>query len=90
MLRRLSLWFLGQNKCIVFKSYWILKLMEKKLKALEMIARLKSFKFVGVHFDEFVAWEHHMNSNINKVSSANYELNQLKKFRKTIYNSLVK
>ena len=55
----------------------------------------KSFKFVGVHLDEYVTWEHHINHVINKVSSANYALNQLKKILpiniiKSIYNSLVK
>jgi hypothetical protein len=55
----------------------------------------KSFKFVGVHLDEFLTWEHHINHVINKISSSNFALNQIKKIvprniRKTVYNSLVK
>ena len=36
---------------------------------------LKSFKFVGVHLDENMSWEHHINHVINKISSSNYALN---------------
>ena len=55
----------------------------------------KSFKFVGIHLDEFLTWEHHINHVINKISSSNFALNQIKKIipmniRKTVYNSLVK
>ena len=59
-----------------------IKIGGEKIESIGNDCKIKSFKFVSVHFNEFVAWEHHINFNINKVSSANYELNQLKKFRK--------
>ena len=53
--------------------------------------------YVGVHLDEYFLSNLGKNINhvINKVSSANFALNQLKKIlplniTKTIYNSLVK
>ena len=47
-----------------------------------------SFKFVGVHLDEFMTWEHHVNHVVNKISSANFTLNQLKRFYLLIFAKL--
>jgi hypothetical protein len=39
----------------------------------------KSFKFVGVHLDETLNWEYHINHVNNKLLSAIYAINQVKK-----------
>ncbi len=54
----------------------------------------KSFKFVGVHLDEFLNWNEHTKMVKNKVSSSLYALNQIKnvlpsKTLKTIYSSMI-
>ncbi len=54
----------------------------------------KSFKFVGISLDELLNWNQHINNVNNKISSALYALNQVKKILpmktlKTIYNSIL-
>ena len=54
----------------------------------------KSFKFVGISIDELLNWNQHINNVNNKISSALYALNQVKKILpmktlKTIYNSIL-
>ena len=53
----------------------------------------KSFKFVGLHLDEYLSWNHQINHVYSKLSSGNYAIAQSKNFlplkiRKTLYNSL--
>ena len=53
-----------------------------------------NFKSVGVQFDEFLTWEHHINHVAKRISSSIFALNQAKKFlplniRLTLHNSLV-
>jgi len=72
-----------------------IKIGDQEVERIGNDCNIKSFKFVGVHLDEYITWDKHVNHVINKVSSANFALNQLKKIlplniRKTIYNSLVK
>ena len=40
----------------------------------------KSFKFVGISIDELLNWNQHINNVNNKISSALYALNQVKKY----------
>ena len=52
-----------------------------------------SFKFVGLHLDEFLSWNKHAESVRKKISSATFALAKLKKtlpshIKYTIYNSL--
>ena len=110
-LEKAKLWFqanklslnVAKTKFMVFRTKQmqcvqdslVIKIGGEKIERIGNDCNIKSFKFVGVHLDEFITWEHHINSVINKVSSANFVLNQLKKFvptkiRKSIYNSLVK
>jgi len=54
----------------------------------------KSFKFVGIHLDEILNWEQHLNHVNSKLASANYALNQVKrilpcKTLKTIYTTMM-
>ena len=53
----------------------------------------ESFKFVGVHLDENLNWNHHLKAVKNKASSAVSALSSVKNFlpsniKLTIYNSL--
>lgn len=110
-LERAKIWFqsnklslnISKTKYIVFRTNRManvnpefkITIGDREVERIGNDCNLKSFKFVGVHLDENMSWEHHINHVINKISSSNYALNQLKKFvpisiRKTIYNSLVK
>ena len=53
----------------------------------------KFFKFVGVHLDEHLTWQYHINHVRGKAASANYALSKLRNLlpmnvKYTIYNSL--
>ena len=55
----------------------------------------KSFKFVGIHLDEFLTWEYHIEKVRNKLASANFAISRVKTLfpcfiKKNIYNSLFK
>ena len=110
-LEKAKLWFqanklslnVSKTKYMVFRTNkmqnvdqdFFIKIGDQKVERIGNECNTKSFKFVGVHLDEYVSWDKHINHVINKVSSANFALNQLKKIlplniRKTIYNSLVK
>lgn len=83
------------NKMQNVDQDFLIKIGDQSVERIGNDCNTKSFKFVGVHLDEYLTWEKHVNHVINKVSSANFALNQLKKIlplniRKTIYNSLVK
>ena len=83
------------NKMQNVNQDFLIKIGDQSIERIGNDCNTKSFKFVGVHLDEHLTWEKHINQVINKVSSANFALNQLKKIlplniRKTIYNSLVK
>ena len=110
-LEKAKIWFqsnklslnVSKTKYIVFRTNRMANLNpefkitigEREVERIGNDCNQRSFKFVGVHLDENMSWEHHINHVINKISSSNYALNQLKKFvptniRKTVYNSLVK
>jgi len=93
----------SKTKYIVFRTKTMANLKpdfkitigDKEVERIGNNCKSKSFKFVGVHLDENMSWDHHINHVINKISSSNFALNQLKKIvpiniRKTVYNSLVK
>ena len=55
----------------------------------------KSFKFVGIHLDEFLTWEYHIEKVRNKLASANFAISRVKTLfpyfiKKNLYNSLFK
>ena len=57
--------------------------------------KTKSFKFVGVSLDETLTWDQHINNVNNKLSSANFALNQVKHFLpqkilKSLYDTMFK
>ena len=57
--------------------------------------KIKSFKFVGHHLDEFLSWNFHINHVHSKLASSNYAINISKNFlplhiRLKLYNSLFK
>ena len=52
-----------------------------------------SFKFVGIHLNEFLSWEPHIKHVRGKLSSANFALSKTcspSLLKKTIYNSIFK
>ena len=56
---------------------------------------IKSFKFVGIHLDEYLQWDAHIQHVRCKLSSANFVLSKIKNLfptniKKNIYNSLFK
>ena len=74
---------------------FLIKIGDQSVERIGNAFNTKSFKSVVVHLDEHLTWGKNINHLINKVSSANFALNQLKQIlllniRKTIYNSLVK
>ena len=38
----------------------------------------KSFKFVGLHLDEYLEWDHHINKVYGKLASGNYAISAAK------------
>ena len=84
-----------RNKNMNFKSdMFRLMIGDEVLERIGNNCQEKSFKFVGVQFDEFLTWEHHINHVAKRISSSIFALNQAKKFlplniRLTLYNSLV-
>jgi len=46
----------------------------------------ESFKFVGVHLDENLNWNHHLKAVKNKASSAVFALSSVKNFFLVILN----
>jgi hypothetical protein len=110
-LEKAKVWFqanklslnVSKTKYIVFRTNRMAKIPDtfklsiggRDVERIGNNCNTKSFKFVGIHLDEFLTWEHHINHVINKISSSNFALNQIKKIipmniRKTVYNSLVK
>ena len=110
-LEKAKLWFqanklslnVSKTKFVIFRTNkmqnvdqdFLIKIGDQEVERIGNDCNIKSFKFVGVYLDEYITWDKHVNHVINKVSSANFALNQLKKIlplniRKTIYNSLVK
>ena len=55
----------------------------------------ESFKFVGIHLDEYLSWDPHIQHVRGKLASANFALSKVKNLfptsiKKNIYNSLFK
>ena len=70
-----------------------LKVGEEQIERIWYDCPKKSFKFVGLHIDEHLSWDHQVQHVHNKLSSGNYAINSAKNFlplhiRKNIYNSL--
>ena len=110
-LEKVSSWFkanklslnISKTKYMIFRNDKMPKISNNfellidntKLERVGKDFETKSFKFVGVHLDEFFNWDYHINHVNNKISSAIYAINQVKKILssdtlKTIYNSLFK
>ena len=67
------------NKMQNVDQDFLIKIGDQSVERIGNDCNTKSFKFVGVHLDEYLTWEKHVNHVINKVSSANFALNQSKK-----------
>ena len=70
-----------------------LKIDNKDIERVGTGCKNESFKFVGVHLDENLNWNHHLKAVKNKASSAVFALSSVKNFlpsniKLTIYNSL--
>ena len=110
-LNKASEWFkankltlnVAKTKYIVFRSpkmtfdqnTFDIKINNVSLERIGNNCKNTYFKFVGVRLDEFLNWNQHIKHISLKISSANFVLNQAKKFlplniRMLIYNSLVK
>ena len=72
-----------------------LKIGNKTLERYGEDCNTKSFKFVGIHLDEFFTWKHHISVIRKKIACANFKINQCKNFISTkprlmLYNSMIK
>ena len=70
-----------------------LKIGEEVLERIGFDCKTKSYKFVGLHIDEYLSWETHISHVHAKLSSANYIINSSKtvlpkNIRLTVYNSI--
>ena len=86
--------FRDKNFSVDFRKFQ-LKIDEEKIERIGKGCHDESFKFVGLNLDEFLNWDHHIKSVINKANSATFALSKLKNFlpdyiKCTIYNSLFK
>ena len=67
----------------------------EKLERIGNDCNTKYYKFVGLHIDDTLSWEHHISHVHKKLSSANYIINSAKNIlpkhiRLIVYNSLFK
>ena len=72
-----------------------LKIANESIERIGKGCKSQFFKFVGIHLDEFLDWDHHINHVASKMSSGNFVLARSKNLlplniRRTIYNSLVR
>ena len=67
------------NKMQNVNQDFLIQIGDQSVERIGNDCNTKSFKFFGVHLDEHLTWEKHINQVINKISSANFALNQLKK-----------
>ena len=72
-----------------------LKIGSEKIERIGKECKTSFFKFVGIHLDEFLEWDHHIAHVATKMSRGNYVLASAKNtlpihIRKTIYNSLIR
>ena len=72
-----------------------LKIGTEKIERIGIGCKEESFKFVGIHLDEHLSWNCHLNNLCKKVASSNFALNSVKNFlplriRKLVYNSLIR
>ena len=110
-LEKVATWFnsnkltlnISKTKYLIFKSKKMvisnlssnLKIGKENIERIGEGCREKTFKFVGLHLDENLSWQSHINHICKKVSSANFALNSVKnilplKIRKLVYNSLIR
>ena len=70
-----------------------LKIGNETIERIGNDCKTKSFKFVGIHLDEFITWENHIKHVHGKLSSGNFAIGRAKNFlpkkiRLNLYNSL--
>ena len=108
-LNKVSTWFkanklslnISKTKYMIFRNEKMTKICNNfelfidgtKLERVGKEFETKSFKFVGVHLDETLNWDYHINHVNSKLSSAIYAINQVKNILssdtlKKIYNAL--
>ena len=110
-LNKAATWFqvnkltlnVSKTKFILFrKKHMTVDFQELKLQiGTDMVERIgfdcktNHFKFVGLHLDEHLTWDHHINHVHGRLASGNFAINSAKNFlpqhiRLTLYNSLFK
>ena len=110
-LQKVSEWFkankltlnLSKTKYILFRKHtdkvdftnFDLTIDSVNIERIGTSCKEQSFKFVGVHIDEYIDWNFHINYVRSKLVSANFALSKVKyifpeKVKLSIYNSLFK
>ena len=110
-LNKAAVWFqvnkltlnVSKTKFILFrKKQMTVDLKNLKLQiGYELVERIgfdcqtQFFKFVGLHLDEYLTWDHHINHVHGRLASGNFAINSAKNFlpqdtRLKLYNSLFK
>ena len=79
----------------IFPDKFKLKIGDEYIERIGENCTEEFFKFVGMRLDEFLSWDHHTKHVSNKITSANFALNQVKNVlpfhvRKLVYNSLIR
>ena len=57
-----------------------LSIGDEKIERIGSECKKKSFKFVGIHLDEFLTWDQHINHVYSKLASGNYAIVRAKNF----------
>jgi hypothetical protein len=83
------------KKMPIFPEKHKLKIGNEYIERIGDNCREKYFKFVGMRLDEYLSWDDHTKHVSNKITSANFALNQVKNIlpiqvRKLVYNSLIR
>jgi hypothetical protein len=84
--------FRNKNQIVDFTNLK-LKIESEEIERIGQGCTEESFKFVGVHLDEFLTWNYHVKHVRGKVAGAVYALSKLrnllpKHIKYTVYNSL--
>ena len=83
------------KKMPIFPDKYKLKIGNEYIDRIGDNCKEEFFKFVGIRLDEFLSWQYQTKHICNKITSANFALNQVKNtlpinVRKLVYNSLIR
>ena len=70
------IWFRDKNHYVDFSGL-SLSIENEEIKRIGEGCKEKFFKFVGVHLDEHLTWQYHVNHVRGKAASANYALSKI-------------